>query len=610
MSKMNMIKVSDFIADILAQNNINTIFSVVGGSAMHLNHSFAHHHELKVIYNHHEQASAICAESFYKVNQKIAAICVTSGPGGTNAITGVLCAYMDSIPMVIISGQVRYSLSITAVNPNLRFNGEQEHQIVETVKNLTKYSVQIDNLKSIKAIISKAIYVAMEGRPGPVWIDVPLDIQAQLINPLDQEPFEPLKFTGGFEITQFNVLIDKLIKSKRPLIHVGSSVRYSHAIKELLDLANRLDIPITTGMGATDIIPNESKLFAGRPGITGDRVGNFAMQTCDLLISIGSRLSYKITGYNTELWAKESYKVMVDIDAAELERDYLKIDMKFNMDAKLFLTALSDVVDQRKLQLRNDHWLEIIYDWKHRYLTLDKKLVTFGTDQTNIYYFFEKLSNYLAPGSLIVTTSGTSRVIARQSLVIKANTRLITNHNTSPMGYDLPASIGVSFASGKKPVVLIAGDGGINMNIQELQTIKHHNLPIKIFIINNNGYQSIRTTQKSFFPESIHYGIGGEDADLSFPEFRKIAESYDIPYMEILSPDDLFKIVSVLNFEGPIICQVFVDDKQVIEPKGASRLSANGKMTSLPLENMYPFLEADEIKSIMSIIDKKGESND
>lgn len=604
MNKTNLIKVSDLIADILVKNNITTVFSVVGGSSMHLNHSFSNHNKLNVIYNHHEQASAISAEAFYKSNQEIAAVCVSSGPGGTNAITGVLCAYMDSIPMIIISGQVRKDISISKLNPKLRFNGEQEHHIINTIKNLTKFSFQLVKASDTEKIFSKAIYFAKEGRPGPVWVDIPLDVQAQIIRKTKISKFIPLNAENDFKVGEIDLILDKILKSSRPLIHVGASVRYTNAIEELFFLASRLNIPITTGMGATDIINNDSALFAGRPGITGDRVGNYAIQSCDLLISIGSRLGYRITGYNTEEWAINSYKIMINIDENELNRDYLKINLKIKMDVKQFLSRLSNIIKEKNVYKNNDLWLEIIKKWKTNYLTFDKKFITQKNERPNIYYFFDRLSEYLSPSSIVVTTAGTSRLITRQSLVIKDGIRLISNNNTATMGYDLPASIGVAFANINKPIILIASDGGINMNIQELQTIRHYKLPIKIFIINNNGYHSIRTTQNSFFPNSSLHGVGGSDNTLSFPNFKKLSLAYGIDYTEIKYSSKLHIIREVLNMDGPIICQIFVDEKQVIEPKGATLLTVDGKLDSLPLDNMKPFLDVDEVLYSINLFKK------
>jgi acetolactate synthase-1/2/3 large subunit len=355
-------------------------------------------------------------------------------------------------------------------------------------------------------------------------------------------------------------------------------------------------------MGATDLIHNEHPLYAGRPGITGDRVGNFAMQSCDLLITIGSRLSYKITGYNIDQWAPKAYKIMVDIDQNETSRKTLNIDLPITIDVNIFLNQMLDLLDSTIKLPKYDKWINRIADWKRDYSIYNER--TFErviSKYINIYEFIECLSNNLSKNAIVVTTSGNSRVIARQALKIKTATRLITNHNTSPMGYDLPASIGVCIASRFKPVLVIAGDGGINMNIAELQTIVHHSLPIKIFIINNQGYHSIRSTQRNFFGNSELHGLGPDSGDLSFPDYSKISYAYGIPYYEIKLKSSLSKISNLLELEGPFICEVFVDLNQQVQPKVSSIVSDDGTIISGTLENMFPLIDEDELLEILKI---------
>jgi acetolactate synthase I/II/III large subunit len=591
---MSRIKVADLVVKLLVEYGIDTCYSVVGGSAMHLNKSFFENDLIKVIYTQTEQAAAIAAEAHFKLSGIPAVINVTSGPGGTNAITGVLCAYMDSIPLIVISGQVRSDITTSGLGLKTRFNGEQEHQIIETVKNLTKFTSIITNKNKVSNEIRKAIHISVSGRPGPVWIDIPLDIQNQEL--LDYKPVKKycrLNYSLENKLNfDFQLVIDKMVNSKKPLIHIGSGVRISGSERIFLELIDKLGIPITTGMGATDLLHSKHKLFAGRPGITGDRVGNFAIQSCDLLITIGSRLGYKITGYNTNLWAPKAFKVMIDIDTNEINRKTLKIDLPITMDAHSFISQMLEYINNSPFVPRYDDWLETIHNWNKSYSIYNERLFeNKKSKKINIYKFIEAISECLPEKSIVIAAAGTSRIITRQAMMIKPFSRLISNHNAAPMGYELPASIGACISSGFKPVVVIAGDGGISMTISELQTIFHHNLPIKIFIINNNGYHSIRQTQKNFFSDTPLHGIGPDSTDLSFPEYSKLSIAYNIPYYEMKSNSSLSNLTKIINSNGPIICEVFVELTQRVEPKVMSLSSKDGTIKSGTLENMFPFLD-------------------
>lgn len=600
------IKVSDYIADFLVKNKINQLFTVVGGGSMHLNDSFGHKENLNVIYHHHEQAAAIAAEAYARYKNLPAAICVTSGPGATNAITGCLCAYMGSIPMLIFSGQVRYPLTVRAQKLNLRTNGEQEYDICKSVESMTKYSVMIDNPYDIKYHLDKALFLAKNGRPGPTWLDIPLDVQGAMIETDDLKEFIPnLDFYNQLKQIKtdtIELIYDKLMKSKRPVICVGLGVRLANACPDLLILAETLNIPIITHMTTLDVVPNDHSLYAGRSGTTGDRSGNFVIQNSDFLISIGSRLSYKQTGYNHASWAKNAFKIMVDIDEEELKRKYLNIDLAIRCDAKTFIKSmLKFYQNNENIHLNNyDSWISQCKKWQLKYPVVTPDLYNTIDGKASIYVFYKVLSKLVPENGIYVTTSGNSRVVARQVLEIKKNQRVITNHSTSPMGYCLPAAIGTCVSSNKKNTILITGEGGFQMNIQELQTIKHNNLPIKIFVINNEGYHSIRITQNNFFADHTHIGIGNESGDLSFPDIKKIANAYDFPYMEVSNNSDLEEVISnFLNIDGYALCQVYVTKTQFTSPKVASRRLKNGSFQSAELEDMYPFLSKDELEENM-----------
>lgn len=598
-------RVSDFIADFLVNNGINNMFEVVGGGAMHLDDAFGHKEGMNVTYHHHEQAAAIAAEAYARLNNEMAGVCVTSGPGATNAITGCLCAYMGSIPMIVFSGQVRYPLTVRAQGLDLRTNGEQEYDICKSVKGMTKYCEMISDPYNIRYVLEKALFLAKAGRPGPVWIDVPLDVQSAIIEIDDLKSFnykdEGYDFKPKFDKKVIADIIDKIKKAERPVLYCGMGVRLSDGYEKFMELVELLGIPVTTGMTTVDCIPNDHPLYAGRPGATGDRAGNFAVQNSDLLLSIGSRLSYKQTGYNTDTWARAAYKIMVDIDPQELKRKYLNIDLPICADAYEFICAMLEQLKENPVQKKIE-WIEQCRKWVKDYPVVTPDKYEISDNRGSIYVFYKKLSEMLPDGSIYVTTSGNSRVVCRQAATIKKNQRVITNHSTSPMGYCLPASIGTCIANDRKPVFLITGEGGFQMNIQELQTIKQNKLPIHIFVINNEGYHSIRMTQNNFFKNRTHVGIGEESGDLSFPDIHKIANAYEFPYFESKNLQDLeFALKGVLECDTYCICQIFVSKTQVTSPKASSKKMPDGSFKSAPLEDMAPFLPEDELRKNMYI---------
>lgn len=601
------IKVSDYIANYLVEHGIVNVFSVVGGGSIHMNDAFGHHEKLQVIYNHHEQAAAIAAEAYARFTNHIAAVCVTSGPGATNAITGCLCGYMGSIPMLFFSGQVRYSLTVRSMGLDLRTNGEQEYDICRSVSGMTKYCEMISDPKRVKYCLDKALYLAYNGRPGPCWLDVPLDVQAAVI-----ETDDLLEFNSDDErlctIPIVNEetaikILHKLNDAKRPVLYVGQGVRSSGAYDRFMLLIDLLKVPVATGMTSVDTVPNAHPLYVGRPGATGDRAGNFAVQNSDVLLSLGSRLSYKQTGYNTETWARGAYKIMVDIDEQELKRDYLKIDMPVWADVKDLIELMIQLIEKGVVEMHeHPEWLKQCKEWVRRYPVVTDAHYNVSDGRGSIYVFYKILSELMPENGVYVTTSGNSRVICRSVVTIKKGQRVITNHSTSPMGYCIPAAIGACIGSGKKTIVLVTGEGGFQMNIQELQTIVKNKLPIKIIVINNEGYHSIRLTQNSMFKGSTHVGIGDESQDLSFPDLAKIAYAYGYEYFECRNNDVMPEVLKkLLDYEGYALCQVFVTKTQVTEPKAASKLLPDGKMVSAPLEDMAPFISKEELAHNMFI---------
>lgn len=599
------VRVSDFIANYLVNHGITNMFEVVGGGAMYLNDAFGHKKGLTVTYHHHEQAAAIAAEAYARLNNQMAGVCVTSGPGGTNAITGCLCAYMGSIPMIIFSGQVRYPLTVRGQGLKLRTNGEQEYDICRSVEGMTKYCEMVIEPMKIKYSLEKAIFLAKAGRPGPVWLDIPLDVQSALVEENELVGFnseeEGYEQKPRFEKAIIKEVIDRIEKAERPVLYCGMGVRISGAYEKFMKLVDKLGIPVTTGMTTLDCVPNNHRYYAGRPGATGDRPGNFAVQNSDLFLSIGSRLSYKQTGYNTDTWARAAYKIMVDVDSEELKREYLHIDLPICADAQDFIDAMLEELSSREIKQHTD-WVKQCKKWLEKYPVVDESKYKINDGRGSIYVFYKELSRLLPDNSLYVTTSGNSRVICRQAATMKNGQRVITNHSTSPMGYCLPASIGACIANDRKPVYLITGEGGFQMNIQELQTIVQNQLPVHIFVINNEGYHSIRMTQNSFFKGHTHIGIGEESGDLSFPDIKKIAYAYGIPYFESKNIDDLDKtITDVMNCKTYSLCQVFVTKEQVTMPKASSKKLEDGRFISPPLEDMAPFFSEEELEENMYI---------
>lgn len=599
------IRVADYIAEFLAENNIDTLFTVVGGGAMHLNDGFGHNEDIKCIYNHHEQACAIAAEGYYRMSNKLPAVCVTTGPGGTNALTGVLGAYLDSIPMLVISGQVKYEMTVDSTGLDLRQLGDQEWNIVSTVDSMTKYAHMIKNPNEIKYVLQKALYLATSGRPGPCWIDVPLDIQGAIIDTDDLIEFneDELDIDLGVKVTKDTIetVISKLKSAKRPVIYAGSAIRTNNAHDEFLKLVNKLQIPVVNAWNATDSLEYDNKLTVGCGGSFGDRPANFAVQNSDLILSLGCRLSTRQVSFAYDKWAYDAYKIMVEIDKAEIEKPTINIDMPIQSDIGDFLEIFNKVLDEEYMDYEFNHnqWVDKCNEWKNKYPVCDK-LKYQQKSPINVYAFLDTLSSNMMEYEKIVVANG-SACACIHGYKLKKGQRLVVNSGVASMGYDLPAACGACFGIGKKRLVCVSGDGSIQMNLQELQTIVHHKLPIKLFVINNNGYQSIRITQRSFF-ERPFVGIGGDSGDVSFPQMKKIANAYSIPYYSCNDISKLDETVNkTLNHDGYVMCEIFVDTKQEFEPKSASKKLPDGKMVSAPLEDMKPFLPRDELEENMII---------
>ncbi len=602
------IRLADYIADFLVSHGVTDCFSVVGGGAMHLNDAFGHKEGLKVTYNHHEQACSIAAEAYARLENKIAAVCVTTGPGGTNAITGVACGWLDSIPMFIISGQVRYDTTaryaLQFTETPLRALGDQEYDIVKSVEPMTKYATMIEDPKQIRFALEKAWHLATTGRPGPVWIDVPVNFQGSYIETDDLKGYDPkdddAKLPPEVSDATVNAIIEKIKKAKRPVLHAGYGIRLSGGYEKFRSVIEKLNIPIVTYWNAVDLIEDEHPLYCGRAGNMGDRPGNWAIQNADLILAIGTRISIRQVGYNWKTWARAAEVIMVDVDKAELKKPTLHVEMPVWADAKDFLTKL-DTKLTKKLDCEKI-WLEACQRWKKEYpAVLPRHWEENGTT-ANVYAFIRYLSSRLPENSLTAVSNGACCVAGNQCYVIQKGSRMANNSAIASMGYGLPAAIGTCIGGGRRNTICLEGDGSIMMNLQELQTILTNNLPIKIFLINNNGYHSIRLTQTNLFSNHSKVGIGPESGDLSFPEFEKLAKAFGYKYFSAHSNEEMKKVVNqVLEVEGPVFCEVFTDTKQVWEPKSSTKRLEDGTLVSPPLEDLAPFLAREELKKNMFI---------
>ncbi len=592
------IKVSDYIAQFLCDSGISDCFTVVGGGAMHLNDSFGNHPGIRCTYNHHEQASAIAAEAYFRVHNRMALCCVTTGPGGTNAITGVVGAWLDSVPMVVISGQVRYDMTAASTGLPLRAMGDQEFDIRKAVSCMTKYCVMVTEPYEIKYHLQKALFLAREGRPGPVWLDIPLNVQGSYID-MDglTADFTPPPVRGGVAKEETDALIAALNRAQRPVIIAGSAIRSSGAFDSFCKLTEALGVPVTTCWNSIDLIATNHPLYIGRGGIMGDRPGNFAVQNSDFVLALGSRLSVRQVGYNYKTWARSAYVAMVDIDSAELQKPTLHVDLPICADVKDVIDALLARVNE----VHGDYsaWQNTCLAWKRDYPVVQQKHFD-DTQRANVYAFIHKLSAALLQDAVTVVGNGSACVVGSQTYVIKEQSRFLINSAIASMGYDLPAAIGAARAAGTD-IICISGDGSLQMNLQELQTVKTNRLPIKLFVINNGGYHSIRQTQTNLF-EGRFVGIGTESRDLEFPPLDKLAQAYGFNYLSCTSNEELDSFISTaLTHDGALIAEVFVGTKQFFEPKSSAKKLPDGTLVSPPLEDMSPFLPDEEMNSIMLI---------
>lgn len=613
------IKVSDYIARRLVEQGITQVFTVTGGGAMHLNDALGHEKGLHCLYQHHEQACAISAECYARIHNKIGVLCVTTGPGGTNAITGVLGGWLDSIPMLVLSGQVRYDTTARWSGVGIRAMGDQEFDIVKAVDCMTKYSEMVTDPYKIRFCLEKALYLAYSGRPGPSWLDIPLDVQGAYVDTERMGGFDPEEFEAGPESQglpegvsdrKAQEIIDKIRRASRPVLNAGNGIRIAGAYPVFERVVKKLGIPVVTGWNSQDLMCDQNPLYVGRAGGMGDRPGNFAIQNSDLVFSVGSRLSIRQVGYNYETWAREAYTIVNDIDKEELKKPSIHVDLAVHADAKELLEALERVLDKEQglpvfdggKGLGEMDWRQTCRMWRERYPVVQPRhLIKDDTKRANVYALVKELSSRLEEGQITVVGNGSACVAGGHAYVIKKGQRFISNSAVAAMGYDLPAAIGAYMADHSQDIILLTGDGSIQMNLQELQTIIHHNMNIKIFLINNEGYHSIRQTQKNFFGEPL-VGIGTDSGDLSFPSMEKLAWAYGYPYVSAGTNGKLAEAIEkALAMTGPVICEIFVTTDQNFEPKSSAKRLPDGTLVSPPLEDLSPFLPEEEMDANMVI---------
>jgi len=600
-------KLSDYIVGRLAHWGVRHIFLVTGGGAMHLNDSIGKEPRIQYVCNHHEQASAMAAEAYARISGQPGVVNVTTGPGGIHALNGVFGAWTDSIPMLVVSGQVKRETCMRAQGiTGLRQLGDQEADIVAMVANITKYAVLIDDPLSIRYHIERAWHLAQSGRPGPCWLDIPVDVQAASIDPDNLRGYDPAedgpagdgpaKDKIARDPSHLNSdcreVLDRVRNAKRPVILAGTGIRSAHALAEFDELFHRLGVPVTTAW-THDLIASDDPLFCGRPGTIGDRAGNFTVQNADLLLILGSRLNIRQISYNWKSFAPHAFKIQVDIDAAEFHKPTIQPDMAIHCDLKRFLQELLRQCEADTYRLGvHAPWLAWCRERVQRYPVVQDRQRQPGPP-LNPYFFVEQLSVKLADDDVIVCGNATSCIVPFQTMRLHKNQRLISNSGSASMGYDLPAAIGAAFARPGKRVICLAGDGSIQMNIQELQTVVHHHLPLKIFVLNNSGYLSMRMTQSGFFGR-----LTGESASsgASLPDMVKVACAYGIPSIRIDRQSQLDQIDLALAADGPALIDVVLDPNQEFEPRSRARQLPDGRIVSPNLEDMYPFLDETELK--------------
>ncbi|MCM0707757.1 thiamine pyrophosphate-binding protein [Faecalicatena sp. BF-R-105] len=595
-------RVADLIADILLENNITDLFSVVGGGAMFLNDAFGHREGLRVLFNQHEQACSMAAEGYVRAGGRMAAVCVTTGPGGTNAITGVLGAFQDNYPMLVISGQVRYPTTADSTGLPLRFMGEQEHNIVDTVRPLTKYVVMLKNPLDVRYEMEKAIHLATHGRRGPCWVDVPLDIQSAMIEEEGLRSFVPDMESSDWNRETF---LSELRKAKRPVILTGSAIRSAGCVSRFRELATKLNVPVLAATYNADLFTREHPRYYGNFGVNGGRAGNFIVQNADLVIGMGCRMAFRQIGFNFEAFSPNSRRMVIDVDPNELRKPTLRIDVPICAD---IAEAVESLLETPDIAFSDScGWLDYCDGLKKRFPVYLEKFNQ--SEAVNPYFFVRQLQKLLPEDGVIVLGNSSIAGHVLQMGIAASRQRIINNMNCGSMGYDLPAAVGAAQAL-QREVTLITGDGSMMLNLQELMTVKHYRLPVKIVLCSNGGYRAIVRTQQNMF-QGRFTGCTAETG-VEMPDFSKVAAAFDIPYFRIENHTQLDDgLRRLYQTEGFALCELMQDREQMIEPRIMSRKLDDGTLVSPVIDDLYPFLDRETYQAMKfpgALAEKQGKS--
>lgn len=592
------IRVADFIIEFLQSKQVDNVFLLSGGGMMHLLDAVRASSNVQYICHHHEQASAMAADAYARVSGNLGVCYATSGPGATNLLTGIVGAYQDSSPVLYITGQSKLCQTIRGTKSfGLRQFGTFEVDVVPIFESVTKYCVQIDDPESIKYHLEKAYHLAMEGRPGPVLLDIPVDIQGATINPdsLIGYSFETSKAHKADEI-KVGEISNQLLNAKRPLILVGHGVRVARATKLFGEAIEKLNIPVVTTQLGKDVLPYDNALFVGHPGMKGDRAANFAVQNADYILCLGCSLHVLTTGYELDLFASNAYIAFVDIDKHVLEREQINVDIKIQADVHSFLEQMSSILKGIKPTVKS-HWLEQCMLWKKE-LSVFSEIHQVSDEKINFYDVIKALNKFSSGTEIITTDAGSAFYVVGQALRIKNQQRVICSGSLGAMGFALPAAVGASIAEPNKQVLCITGDGSLQTNLHDLATISHNKLNVIVFVINNNGYVSIKNTQVNFF-EGNCAGVDSHSG-VSTPNLKLISQAYNLPYYSIVNQNELDEqLKCVLSSDGPLVCEIFSTQDQVVIPTVSSKKLDDGSMVSKPLDDMFPFMSDEERKKYL-----------
>ena len=592
-------RVADYIAKHLEEIGVKCVFMLSGGGMMHLIDA-AGRVNMEYVCNHHEQASAMAAEGYARQSGNLGVCYATSGPGGTNTITGIVGAWQDSAPILVLTGQSRVSQTIQGSGiEGLRQFGTFEVDIVPIVKSITKYAHFLDDPKTARYHLEKAIWLAMNGRPGPVLLDIPLDVQGALIDPDELRGFNAMQEGFVDEAPALSEelvdeIVERLRNAKRPLILAGHGVRAAGAVELFRRVVRELNVPVITTALGQDVLPYDDALFVGHPGVRGDRAGNFAVQCADVLLTIGTSLHATTTGYELDRFAPDAFKIQVELDAPVLQKENVGVQLKVRADVATFLEKLAARIEP----VASSTWHERLLEWKTRFAVMNEPHKTDG-DEVNYFSFVDKLSEVLEGQETVVTDAGSAYYVVGQAFRAKPNQRVIVSGALGSMGYAVPAALGVCTADRARNVICITGDGSLQTNIQELQTIRHNNFNLKLFIVSNDGYVSIRNTQDNYF--SGHYVGSSQDSGVSVPPLDKIADAYGLPYIACRAANLEEAIRQTLATPGPVVCEVFNRSDQELIPLVQSVRLENGSMQSKPLHEMSPLLDDDTLAQILNV---------